>query len=89
MNKTIITKLSKMSNFILIALFLFTIASCNNGAKKVDTAVSTNDLIAEANKLDSLFLVAFNNGDADAIMKLHWNSPELCTYPPGEMQVNG
>jgi ketosteroid isomerase-like protein len=33
--------------------------------------------------------VAFNNGDAEAIMKLHWNSPDLRTYPPGETQVNG
>src|SRR5687768_12695258 len=53
------------------------------------TTVSANELITAANELDSLFLVAFNNGDADAIMKLHWNSPELRAYPPGEMLLNG
>lgn len=45
--------------------------------------------MAATNELDSLFLAAFNNGDAEAIMKLHWNSPDLPAYPPGEMQVNG
>lgn len=80
--------ISRMINFFLAACFLFTLASCNNATDKV-TAVSTSDLIAAANELDSLFLVAFNNGDADAIMKLHWNSPDLRTYPPGDMQING
>jgi ketosteroid isomerase-like protein len=60
----------------------------SNEAKKV-ASVTTTDLIAAANELDNLFLVAFNNGDAEAIMKLHWNSPDLRTYPPGETQVNG
>ena len=88
MNKTIINQLSWMNNFILTALFLVTLASCSNETKK-DAAISNADLLAAADELDSLFLVAFNNGDADAIMKLHWNSPDLRAYPPGEMQVNG
>lgn len=88
MSKTIIKQLGQMNNFILTTFFLLTLASCNNETKK-DATVSTADLIAAANELDSLFLVAFNNGDAEAIMKLHWNSPDLRAYPPGEMQVNG
>ena len=62
--------------------------SCINKANKNATN-STADILKAANELDSLFLVAFNNGDADAIMKLHWNSPDLLAYPPGEMQVKG
>jgi ketosteroid isomerase-like protein len=88
MIKSIIKQLVRLDNFILSAIFLFMLASCSNDTKK-ETTVSTNDLIAAANELDSLFLVAFNNGDADAIMKLHWNSPDLCAYPPGEIQVKG
>ena len=88
MIKTIIKQLARLDNFILTALFLLTLASCNNEPKK-EAAVSTTDLITAANELDSLFLVAFNNGDAEAIMKLHWNSPDLRAYPPSEMQVNG
>ncbi len=65
------------------------ISSCKDGTEKATAAVSTDDLLAAANELDSLFLIAFNNGDADAIMKLHWNSPELCTYPPGAKEVKG
>jgi len=74
MAKTIIKKLAPLTS--------------SNEAKKA-ASVSTTDLIAAANELDNLFLVAFNNGDAEAIMKLHWNSPDLRTYPPGETQVNG
>ena len=88
MNKTIINQLSRTNNLFLTAFFLITLASCSNEAEK-DTTVSTTALIAAADELDSLFLAAFNNGDADAIMKLHWNSPELRAYPPGEMQLNG
>ena len=57
--------------------------------KQLEATPSSVDLIAAANELDSLFLVAFNNGDADAILKLYWNSPELRLYPPGEPQQNG
>ncbi len=88
MVKTIINQHTRLDNFILTALFLLTLASCKNEMKK-EATLSTTELIASANELDSLFLVAFNNGDAEAIMKLHWNSPNLRAYPPGEMQVNG
>lgn len=90
MNKANCTQHSRMSDFILIVCFFLAMVSCNNKTNKDETkAVATTDLIAAANELDSLFLVAFNNGDAEAIMKLHWNSPELRAYPPGETQVNG
>lgn len=88
MSTTILHTLAWRNNFILTAFFLLTLASCGNEAKK-DATPSTADLMAAANELDSLFLVAFNSGDAEAIMKLHWNNPDLRAYPPGEMQVNG
>ena len=88
MSKTIIKQLARLDNFILTALFLLTLASCSTETKKEATPSSV-DLIAAANELDSLFLVAFNNGDADAILKLYWNSPKLRLYPPGEPQQNG
>ncbi len=56
---------------------------------KNETVVSKVDLITSAEEIDSLFLVAFNNGDADAMMKLYWNSPELRAYFPTETQLNG
>ena len=76
-------------HFILTVAILFTAAGCNIGQKREKPAMSTEELLVAANVLDSLFLVAFNNGDVEAIMKLHWNSPELRAYPPGEMQVHG
>ena len=80
---------TQMNNFIVISFLLLSIVGCNNETKNKSVAVSTTNLIVAANELDSLFLVAFNKGDADAIMKLHWNSPELRAYPPGEMQIKG
>lgn len=67
---------------IIVALL---ISSCGTEQPK-PAAV---DLKAEAEKLDSAFLTAFNAGDAEAIMQLHWNSSELRAYTPGEMEVKG
>jgi len=75
--------------FSLSTLLFFALVSCNTGMKQEKGAMSTNELVAAANELDSLFLIAFNKGDADAIMNLHWNSPDLRAYPPGEPQLNG
>ena len=61
----------------------------NGVTNKNEATDSTTDLIAAAIELDNLFLVAFNKGDAEAIMKLYWNSPELRVIPPGEMPLNG
>jgi ketosteroid isomerase-like protein len=88
MIKPPIKQLARLDNFILIAFFLLTLASCSNEAKK-EATTSTADLIAAANELDSLFIVAFNNGDAEAMMKLYWNSPDLRAYFPTEMQLKG
>ncbi len=88
MNKTIINQLGRINNFILTALFLLTLASCSNETKK-DATISTADLIKAAEELDSLFIVAFNSGDADAMMKLYWNSPDLQAYFPMDMQLKG
>jgi len=74
------------NHFSLGALLFLALISCNTGPKQEK---KENDLVAAANQLDSLFLVAFNKGDADAIMNLHWNSPDLRAYPPGEPQLNG
>lgn len=89
MTTTIVKKFLRTSNFVLSAFTVLVMGSCNSETSKNEAIVSTSNLISAANKLDSMFLVAFNNGDADAIMKLYWNSPELKTYPPSEMQVNG
>lgn len=78
-----------MSLLSLIALFLFTMVSCNTEPKQKEATMSEDDLIAAGEELDSLYLVAFNKGDVDALMKLHWNSPDLLAYPPGEQQLNG
>jgi ketosteroid isomerase-like protein len=89
MNGTMKSQPARMDHYFLFAFILLAFAGCNSGTNKNAAAVSTADLIAAANELDSLYLVAFNNGDADAIMKLHWNSPELRVYLPGEMQASG
>ena len=88
MFKSIFRQIARLDNFILPAIFLLALSSCINETKR-DAASSNADLITAAEELDSLFIVAFNNGDADAMMKLYWNSPDLRAYFPTEMQLNG
>jgi ketosteroid isomerase-like protein len=72
-----------------ISIFLFSMSGCKTERKPQETAVSTNDVIAAAKEVDSLFLVAYNNADVDALMSLHWNSPDLLIYPPGAPEIKG
>ena len=74
-------------SFLAFACLTFTACeSDQDGDAKTD---EMPNLMADANALDSLYLVAFNNGDAEALMNLHWNSPELIAYPTGEMKLSG
>ena len=77
------------ATFILPAFILLSVISCNV-EKTTTMSYSPDEVMAAAEKVDSLFLVAFNSGNVDAIMDLHWNSPELVAYPPaGDMKMNG
>ncbi|MEO5905448.1 MAG: hypothetical protein ABIQ11_01890 [Saprospiraceae bacterium] len=80
--------MKRSNNYFLLALLFVAFTACSE--EKTTTVTRTPDeLIAEAESLDSLFLVAFNRGDVDALMSVLWNSPELVAYPPGEMQLKG
>lgn len=50
---------------------------------------SPEKMVAEANALDKAWLDAYNSKNVDAIMALYWNSPDLTSFPPGEMEVRG
>lgn len=80
---------TRTSTTVLLLCCSLVLASCGAGEEKATDATPVVDLMAAAEDLDSLFLVAFNNGDAEALMQLYWNSPELRAYPPGEAQQNG
>lgn len=74
------------STFILCCM----IAGCSAPATKEQTTTrSKEQLIKEGYTLDSLYLEAYNKGDAEALMAIHWNSPELLSYPPGKLEVKG
>lgn len=73
-----------------IVIFGFFTSGCEVEVEKNEKqAPSTDMMIADANKVDSLYAVHFNNGDLDALMSLHWNSPEFISYPVGEMKLKG
>ena len=72
-----------------IAVSSFVIMGCGAPSSPPSAGPTAGDLMAAASELDSLFLVAFNTGDAESLMRLYWNSPDLRAYPPGEMQQNG
>lgn len=76
--------------FVIVSFFTLTLASCNNRQDGSTTSMTGAELIAAANRLDSMFLVAFNKGDVSSFMQLYWNSPELTAYPPARvMQLKG
>lgn len=78
------------SKIILVFTILMTIITgCINDAKMAQDEMSEAELLAEAEKLDSLFIVAFNSGDAEAMMNLYWNSPDLRAYYPMDMKLDG
>jgi len=45
--------------------------------------------IAALKQVDSVWEASFVKGDIDGIMSTYWNSPELVSYPPNTMEVNG
>lgn len=84
------TKPSCSPPLIILSLLALTIVSCNDRKSENASSMTESELIEAANRLDSMFLIAFNQGDVDAFMNLYWNSPELSAYPPARvMQLKG
>ena len=83
-------KLTCRRYYLAASLFALVIMSCNNQQAGNNSQMSEAELLAAANRLDSSFLVAFNNGDVNAFMQCYWNDPELTAYPPARvMQLKG
>ncbi len=53
------------------------------------TAASPEDMLKGAKGLEVAFLKAFNEGNAEAMVPLYWNSPEVVLLPPDAMVVRG
>ncbi|HEU4471533.1 MAG TPA: hypothetical protein VFR58_10645 [Flavisolibacter sp.] len=67
--------------FVFFLLLTITIAGCKNRQEENNSSMTETELLAAANRLDSMFLAAFNRGDVNAFMELYWNSPDLTAYP--------
>jgi ketosteroid isomerase-like protein len=46
-------------------------------------------MITAAKDLDKRFIEAYNNRDIDALMNTYWNSPDLVSYTPGQLEIKG
>jgi ketosteroid isomerase-like protein len=46
-------------------------------------------MVSAADELDQKFFDAYNNKDLETIKELYWNSPDLVSHPPGEMELKG
>ena len=83
-------KLNCRQVLVTVSFFTLAIVSCNDQQDSNSSAMTEQELLAAANRLDSMFLAAFNKGDVDAFMQLYWNSPDLAAYPPARvMQLKG
>ncbi len=50
---------------------------------------STDEMLVAAEALDEAFVTAFNQGDANAMAGLYWNSPDVVSYLPDVLEVRG
>ena len=73
----------------LFAFMCLTFIACESDQDGNAKTEERPNLMTDAKALDSMYLVNFNKGDADALMGLHWNSPDLVAYPTGEMKLTG
>jgi ketosteroid isomerase-like protein len=46
-------------------------------------------MVAAADELDQKFFDAYSSKDLETIKELYWNSPDVVSHPPGEMEVRG
>jgi ketosteroid isomerase-like protein len=65
------------------------VASCAQAPEPQPEAPDPQVMIAAANALDRAFVEAFNEGDAEALSGLYWNSPDVVSFPPDTLQVRG
>lgn len=65
----------------LTSLFSFSCAST--------VPQNSEDMIAAARALDQEFVAAFNRGDAEALSRLNWNSPDAVLFPVGALEARG
>lgn len=77
--------MNKLKMLILLTAALGLILGC----AREPQGASTETMIAAANALDEAFVAAFNQGDAGALASLYWDSPDVVSFPPGEMQARG
>ncbi|MFN0158966.1 MAG: YybH family protein [Bacteroidota bacterium] len=75
-----------MKQVVLLSLFFAGIIFIVGCAPQGE---SPDQMIAEAKALDQKFNEMYNNGDVDGIMSLYWNSPDLVSYPPGDLELRG
>ena len=83
-------KLNCRQVLVTVSFFTLAMVSCDDQQDSNSSPMTEQELLAAANRLDSMFLAAFNKGDVDAFMQLYWNSPDLSAYPPARvMQLKG
>jgi ketosteroid isomerase-like protein len=71
-----------ISLFLLPVLFVL-ITGC------AEAPPDAAKMVAAANELDQKFFDAYSSKNLEAMKELYWNSPDLVSHPPGEMEVRG
>lgn len=50
---------------------------------------SADEMVAAARALDAAFMDAWNRGDAEALSRLNWDSPDAVLFPPAALEARG
>lgn len=70
-------------------LLLGAILSLGAGCASQSDSTKSDAMISSAKSVDASIVTAFNQGDAEKISALYWNSPDLVLYPPDAMEFRG
>lgn len=75
--------------FVFLVAAGLAFSGCEQAADPLPEAPDPKVMTAAANALDEAFVDAFNRGDAEGMVDLYWNSPEVVSFPPDSMQARG
>ena len=73
----------RLISFLLLLFLFVTLSGC------VEAPPDPAKMVAAADEIDQKFFDAYSSKDLEAVKQLYWNSPDLVSYPPGEMEVKG
>ena len=75
--------MKKEFSYVILLMILGFVSGCSSKGENPD------EMIKLSKELDQKFIDAYNSRNIDGVMETYWNSSELVSFPPGEMEEKG